>query len=155
MWVVDVARMVVVKGRECGGRNYRLLDRSDDNLIVVSGDRFGGSYNNRVAVQGCGDSVSVLLRLLWQVVTKSTVSIFICNIVDRILTAIWSNVRVGSLNHVLVRSLDTVFQSTDSVGGLESGKDENVTRSDDLLYWPEKFWRNFSDVNWIGIILAE
>lgn len=117
--------MVVVKGRECGGRNYRLLDRSDNNLIVVSGDRFGGSYNNRVAVQGCGDRVSVLLRLLWQVVPKSTISIFICNIVDGILAAIWPNVRVGSLDHVLVWCLDTVFQSTDSVGGLESAKDEN------------------------------
>lgn len=125
MWVVDIARMVVVKGRECGGRNYRLLDRSDNNLIVVSGDRFGGSYNNRVAVQVCGDRVSVLLRLLWQVVPKSTISIFICNIVDRILAAIWSNVRVGTLDHVLVWCLDTVFQSTDSVGGLESTKDEN------------------------------
>lgn len=111
------AWMVVVERWECGGCGR------NNNFIVASAERPGGCYNNRVMMER-----RILLRLLRQVVTERPVSILICDVVYSVGASIRPNVRIGALNNLIIRGLDTVFQPTDSVSSLVSGRDREDRR---------------------------
>lgn len=112
------AWMVVVERWECGGCGR------NNNFIVASAERPGGCYsNNRVMMER-----RILLRLLRQVVTERPVSILICDVVYSVGASVRTNVRIGALNNLIIRGLDTVFQPTDSVSSLVSGRDREDRR---------------------------
>lgn len=57
-------------------------------------------------------------------ITTRSIPILVGNIIHSISPAIRSNMRIRSLDNVVVERLDTVFQSTNSVCGLESARNE-------------------------------
>lgn len=74
-------------------------------------------------------------------VAESSIPVLVGDVVDGVGAAIWTDVRVGSLDNIIMRSLHTIFQSTDSISCLESAA-EGIIRLDDLLAigsWTGKF----------------